>query len=254
MLLIDDRGHNPPLIPYFKPFGVEVESTIMDSSDIFFVGNGPSGNVNVGIERKRIADLVNSIRSERLTGFQLDGLLEYDLPALIVEGICRPGRGGELETLQGSGFRPLYTGRQMMLYREISNLLVTLQLVCGVQVIRTGGAEETAAFVSGLYQWFQKDWDQHKAHKGIYAPVAENPKLGGNGKVRLFTKRPKPSLVVKMASQLPGVDQKAWLVGERFKTPLEMVVASEVEWREIEGIGVKGAKKIVEALQDEHWT
>ena len=123
---IDDRGHQPPLLPYYKPYAVEATSLTMDAGDIFFCGNGPTGVVNVGIERKKIADLAGSIRSDRLAGLQLDGLVEYDIPILLVEGLWRAGRMGELETWSGTSFQPYYAGKQPVLYREMTNFLFSL--------------------------------------------------------------------------------------------------------------------------------
>ena len=265
MILIDDRGHIPPLLPYFKPYAIETEPVTMDASDIFFCGNGPTGTCTVGIERKRLADLTGSIRSTRLVGFQLDGLLEYDYPILLVEGIWRAGKSGELEILVGKEFRTHYVGRQVILYREVSNFLMTMNLVCGLTVIRTSSPEETAAFATGLYSWFAKEWDEHKAHMGIYAPVPDHPSINGHSHKLGLTRRPKPTLVTKMAAQVPGLDMRAWKVGEYFagQPPLAMCCPicatlhtqehtepSEKVWQEIEGIGKKGAKKIVEVLQN----
>ena len=248
-ILIDDRGHQPLLLPYFKPYAVEAESAIMDASDIFFVGNGPAGNCTVGIERKKLSDLSSSIRSERLVGFQLEGLWDYDFPMIVFEGIWRAGKHGELEVLKGNSFATHYVGQRPVLYRELSNFLVSMELTCGITVVHTSSAEETAAWAVGLYHWFRKEWDEHKAHLGIYAPVPEHPNFQGGHKLRLV-KRPKPTLVTKMAAQIPGLDQRAWKVGEFFSTPLEMASADEKTWQEIDGIGKKGAKTIVEALQN----
>lgn len=247
MIFIDDRGHDPALIPYFRPYAPQVESATLDAADIAFVGNGEDGPAYFGIERKRIRDLVSSIRTERFSGFQLDKLLEYEYPMLLVEGIWRCGRDGSLEILNGSGFQPYFLGRTVFLYREVSNFLLSMQLVTKLTVIRTGSAEETAAMVAGMYaSYTEKEWKQHKAGNGIYAPVPQAP--GSNGHKASLLRRPKPSLVTKMAAQIPGIDTKAWEVGKKFRTPEDMLNASEKEWTEIEGIGKKGAKNIVAVL------
>ena len=60
----------------------------MDYGDAMVTGNGPCGQVDIGIERKRIGDLVNSITTGRLSGHQLPGLLaQYYKVYIIVEGM-----------------------------------------------------------------------------------------------------------------------------------------------------------------------
>lgn len=241
MIRIDDRGHQPPLLPFFSPYDVEVLPEILDASDIEFCGLGPEGEAMVGAERKKIKDLVESLRSERLAGFQLAGLLEYQFPMLVVEGIWRPGEDGVLEVLSGGGFKTMrgYRDRPMM-YREIANLLLSVQLVWGVTVIRTASPQETAAAMVGMYKWFQKDWAEHQSHKAIYAPP---PQQDGNGRARMRVR--KASLATKIIAQFPGVDRKAWEVGEYFKEDKDLLMAAIVgrDWEEMRlALGIKEKK------------
>src|SRR5215471_7722117 len=130
MILIDERVGSKELLPYFKPFDVEAEICRLGFADAAFVGNGPDGIISIGIERKVLGDLLASMRAERLAGHQLDGLLEnYQVNYLIVEGICRPGRNGELEQIRGNDWRAIYIGRTPMLYREMDNFLTTMEAV-----------------------------------------------------------------------------------------------------------------------------
>lgn len=249
MILLDDRGHDPALLPYFHPYGVDVESTTMDASDVMFAGNGIDGQtVSIGLERKRVSDAASSIRSDRLAGFQLDGLMEFDFPFIILEGRFRPQRGTgllELWNWKDKAFKVHRVGRSPMMFSELIGFMWTMQLICGIRVMRTQDAEETAAQCVSLYHWFDKPWDKHKAHMGIYTPVPER-----NGHKAGMVRR-KPSLAVKIAAQLPGVDQKAWQVGEYFGGVDRMMNASRDDWREALGIKDKKSKtvdRIIEAL------
>src|SRR5437016_923212 len=128
ILLIDDRIGSRELLPHFKSFDVRTEVCHLESADAAFVGYGPDGPIYIGIERKVISDLVASIRSKRLSGHQLAGLIEnYDVSILLVEGIYRPGANGELETVTHWGWRPLYIGRQAVLYREVDNFITSME-------------------------------------------------------------------------------------------------------------------------------
>lgn len=240
-ILLDDRGHQPPLMPYFAPFDLHVESTEMDYSDLMFAGNGPNGTVSIGIERKRISDLINSMRSGRFSGFQLEGLLEFDYPILLVEGLWKPNPQTGLLEVMKHGFETFRVGQSNVMYSEVDNFINTFRFICGLQIIRTAGPEETARVVVDLAHWFQKDWKQHKAHLDIYAPV---PERNGNGHKAGLVRR-KASLAVKIAAQLPNVDQKAWQVGKYFGESVErMMAASAVEWGEALGIKDKKSKTV----------
>ena len=58
----------------------------------------------------------------------------------------------------------------------------------------------------------------------------------------------KPSLLRRLALELPGIDTKAVAVEKRFKSVWEMVNATEEEWMGIEGIGKLTAKSVWEVL------
>lgn len=223
------------------------------------MGNGPTDMIYVGIERKRLSDLVDSIRTERLSGHQLGGLLDYfNVVWLIVEGIFRCGPNGDLQIPRQRGQRTVwesyYCGRTPILYEEVDNFVTTMQMA-GMNYKRTAGPDETVKVVVDLYRWFSKEWKEHKGHLGIYAPIPEKNTFSP------LLSRPKANLITSMAAQLPGLYQRAWKVGTYFSTPLEMAcVVCAVghdkshegpcvkAWKEIDGIGSKGAKQIVEVL------
>jgi len=244
-ILLDSRAGSKELQPYFKPYAIPLEVCHLEYADAAFVGNGPDGPCYIGIERKTIGDLMNSLRSGRLGGHQLGGLIEnYDAAYLILEGILKPGNGGELLTSYGNGqWRPAYNGRTVMLYREVDNFLTTME-TAGLRVRKTAYITETACVIANLFAWWSKPFEDHKAHREIYAPV---PAAMNGRKLRLDV--PKPSLVVKVAAQLPGLDQKAWDVGKVFQSVEEMMQAGEKQWKAIPGIGKIGARKIMKAIQ-----
>jgi len=53
--------------------------------DFFIPGNGPEGRITVGVELKRVADLIQCMKDGRLTGHQIPGMLRmYDWSVLLV--------------------------------------------------------------------------------------------------------------------------------------------------------------------------
>ncbi len=182
------------------------------------------------------------MRSGRLSGHQIPGMLrEYDHVILLVEGVWRCGKDGALEVLHRE-WMPLRSGSKPVLYRELSNYLVSLEFVCGVVVQRCGSPQETAAYVTGLYEWFNKDWDDHRVQHVIYTGN------GAGGRRQGFSRR-EPGPVEIVASVLPGVATKAWEFGKMFKNVEELVAADEAKLQEIEGVGKITAKRIRHWLQ-----
>lgn len=238
--------------PYLKPYGIAVEIAKLDAGDVAFVGNGPNGDVSIGIERKVITDLVQCIRDRRLSGFQLigsetqPGLLEsYDYVYLVIEGIFKAGDKGVLYHYRHDDWEPLYLGSSPVLFLEVDSFLSSLELRAvtrigePVRVHRTGTIRQTAAHIATLYDnWTGKRWDQHHAHQDIYTRA---PQI--YGRKASFVK-PTINLVVKMAAQLQGVHSKAMAIGKKFKTPIDMVQATEKDWASIDGIGKVLAKRI----------
>jgi ERCC4-type nuclease len=96
--------------------------------------------------------------------------------------------------------------------------------------------------VSRYRWWNDKRWEQHHAHKEIYAPPPEQ-------KGRRLFGRQKVGIVEKMAAQIVGVDRRAFDVGKRFKTVKEMVNAKEKDWESVKGIGKVLAGKIYRQLR-----
>lgn len=246
-ILLDDRIGSKELLPYFKPYDIEVSLGHLDFADAMFWISGP-GNKQcmVGVEIKNIFDLVSSMRSNRLSGHQLPGLLDlYEFVVIVVMGIYKVGDDGELVVLKGKEWIALRTGNKPILWREVSNYLTTLEFKCGVIVKQTTGLKETAAYIVSLFHWGNdKEWDKHDSHNAIYIPdIADNPTRRGS-----FTRKT-VGPVELVASCLPGVSRKAWEFGKRFKTVAGMVQASEKELESVEGIGKTGARKIYNWLR-----
>lgn len=238
MLRLDSRTGSGELERLFKPYGIVPLLCRLDFGDMDWVGSGPAGECAVGVERKRIDDLIQSMESKRLSGHQLPGMARaYDYCYLVVEGIWKCGDDGRLMVRNGGWHQ------RGIAYRAVTSYLSTLQLRAGVNVWRSINEYETVHYVVDQYRWWtEKKWDCHRAHDTVYAPA--DPVQG-----RRLSFRPREiSLVEKVAMQLPGIDRKAQDVAKAFKSVKEMALASVGDWRKVKGIGETGAKKIVEAI------
>ena len=266
MLILDRRETD--LEPILRRHDVEVVVSELEFGDLLFTGNGPDGECMVGVERKRLSDLVNSMKDRRLSGHQLAGLWRsVDYVFLFLESVFRPGPHGEIEELRGRDWRPFYSvgkGGSAIAYAQVQSYLTSLEMLGNVVVRRSPNMNATAAQYAALYSWFQKPWGQHHAHSQIYTntpekghgtgwgtPHAHDEEFGKYGRGRAIVVGKPPSTCWRMASQLPGIDRRAEKVAEHFGSVRAMVEAGEKEWATIDGIGKITARAVVRAIREE---
>ncbi len=214
----------------------------LDYGDAAFTGSGPDGDVSVGIERKRIGDLLNSIATGRLSGHQLPGLLaEYDKVYLIVEGVWRGNpQTGEIEGPRRHGWAGISHGRTFH-YQDVWAYLTTLENT-GVTVRTTRNMGETCRMIENLEHWWNKGWERHKSHLAMHKVTHPTALL----------RTSQPSLIRRIASELPliGFDRSR-VVEACFKSVRDMINADEKTWANVPGIGKVTAKSVVKAVKGE---
>jgi ERCC4-type nuclease len=233
-IYIDKRVGSNELYAPLQARGVPVELTTLEFGDCCFIGHGPESPIVVGVERKRITDLLQSMTTGRLSGHQLPGLCEsYAFRWLLVEGVYRESRDGLVEIPRKHGTWELHRVQ----YAAVQNYLLTLTLRGGLHVQRTYSVQESAAWLEALYAWWtRKAWAEHRSHLALHQAAD----------YAVFVR---PTLVQRMAAQLPGIDEKAKDVAVRFHTVADMVAAGEPEWRSIPGIGKVTASRVHRALR-----
>lgn len=257
-MLILDRREPDDLVSAVRHLGVEVSVSELEFGDCAFAGNGENGDCMVGVERKKLDDLINCMRDRRLSGHQLRGLWQaYDYVWLCIEGVWRPGPAGEIEQLRGREWRAYFSSRDRhaVSFRQLAAFQDSLTLrsrsATGepLRIIRTQGVRETALRYAALYSGFvEKKWSDHHAHDQIYCPEPTMPKRGG----RAGLVQEKVTVAWKIAAQLPGLDGKRGLCAAKyFKTPRAMANANETDWQAVEGIGPKLAAGAVKAMTEE---
>lgn len=171
---LDSRVGSKELLAPLRKLGIPAQLTILDSADVAFTGNGWDGPVEVGIERKTIMDLVQSLRSGRLQGTshdqhsQLDRLHKtYDIAWLLVEGdMGGDRRFGKLMKAGGGATQRLPGG-----YTEdsLTKALLSLELRGGMRIKQTATLHQSAIFIGSLFHWFtDKLWDDHST---LHAPL-----------------------------------------------------------------------------------
>jgi len=241
MLLVDGREGSRDLLIPLKAEGLDAELAELEYADLCWMGNGPDGLAPVGIELKTLRDLLSSMRSGRLAGRQLPGMLAaYDYSYLIVEGPCRANpQTGILEEPRRGGWQELRLGASRFYFDDVELFLTSLDTLTPLRIRRTRSRTETMRMILLLYRWWQKPWEDHGSLKVIYGGPPPSPLPVEHSLVRRF------------AVQLPGVGwERSAAVEKSFASVAEMVAADEKRWQQVEGIGKVLSRRIVDAIHN----
>jgi ERCC4-type nuclease len=253
---VDKRIGSNHLAPLLGP---NAQLTMLDYGDCAFTGQGPTGEVAVGIELKRVADALACLSDGRFTSHQVPGLVQsYDRAYMIVEGLIRSGpegilqigyrypskESGRVEFWDGKNFGGYWadasSGRSRYTYRQFVNWLESISNMAGIKVIRTSCISETVQTILALESWWAKDWASHGSLHTFHEDRPDAALL-----IR-------PSLRRRIAAQLPGVGwQRSKDAASYFKTTRAMVMANPAEWARVEGIGKVTADKVVSAMESD---
>lgn len=242
MILVDDRVGARELKSEIKKLGLRVETRRLEFGDFAFAGNGPRGEVMVGIERKTVSDLINSFNSGRLSTHQLPGMVQtYPYRWVFVEGYWRPGRDNVIEVFKLWSEKPTKDGRGMMMvgawypavtqtaWSQLIGRTWNLEVEGACWVERTGTPRETAEVVGSLFRWWGKSWKDHRAHLGLEKGLTPDKIL--------FEKPSYPRL---FAGIFPGVEwTRSKAAAKHFGTIRRMANARPEEWKKIQGFGDK---------------
>ncbi len=196
----------------------------MQYGDIAFPGEGPEHPIPIGIERKKIPDVLQCITDGRFAGHQLPGLLaNYEVVYLIVEGDYGCATDGDL-LYRG---KHIPWGRKTWKYAGLESWLNTVDLRAGVRVRRTKDEKETVALIHALYSWWQEDWVDHRSHLEF-----DQPRFNSGDSGISFVR---PSPVRLVGKEIPGVGWvRSGQLDMYFQNVREMANAPLEKWAGVE--------------------
>lgn len=172
MLWVDNRVGSADLAEPLSRMGLPVDTTRLQFGDIMFEGKGNDDTtVLVGVELKKLPDLMQSLRDGRLAGYQLPGMLKaYDYRFLLVEGTWKPNKQGQLLVPGRHGqWQP---APSTMSVSELEKRVLTLELLGGLHVRHCTSRFSTLHFLSALYRWFtDQSMDRHTTHIVDHQPL-----------------------------------------------------------------------------------
>lgn len=239
MIYVDPRVGSGELTAPLMRLGVPVERTPLGFGDVCFSGNGPRGEIAIGVERKKLHDILDCIETARFASHQLPGLVQtYNRVFLLVEGewACHDREDILIEKYSGSWGVSKYRNRPVKyskLYRYLTGISLT-----GVAVTQSRDMTHTARNIFDIYQYFQKRWESHTS----LAECQVLPLSGISGKA---------TLAKEWAARLPGVGtKKAGAADMKFQTGYGIATATVEDWMELDGIGEKTAKEIVRKIRE----
>lgn len=151
--LVQSHRDHPTVLPKHLPVG-----------DFCFTGEGPKGPALIGVERKRIKDMLSSVRTGRMAE-QLVGMLNhYDYSFLVLEGTFRTNwYSGILEDKYGRDYSPVTVGKSTFLGLELESTVSSILATTPVRYIRTRNERETVEWLISLNHAFSKPWDRQLA-------------------------------------------------------------------------------------------
>ena len=250
MIHVDPRIGSAHLLPLLEARGLPTQLTRMDFADVAFNGHGPGSDVAVGIELKKLDDLIGSLTTKRFQAHQLPGMLRtYQWPLLIIEGEYRESLDGLIERGVQYGSRLNWLRhRSLMTYQRLEGTLYTLTFATGFRIIKTRSESHTVAEIARLYRWWQKPWADHKSHK-VGAKATPVSMAGATldpwfNRDRYFAE--------SVALQVPGLGEKrARAAAKHFRSVRRMAWAGTQAWTAVDGVGPVLAKKAHEVFGKE---
>lgn len=251
MLVDAATGSNELAAPLAK-LGLPVEVCHLDFGDIAFMGRGEHGApLYVGIEYKKVGELVGSLTTKRFQGHQLPGLaVGFDRRYLLVEGVWTHNERGQV--VVPSKFKShewmVMKGAPLAVTFELETFNITTRGGCEVHPVNT--RKDTLRWLLTCYRyWTDKDLDEHKSHLAIYTPDMDKGLLTPPSDFRAAVK-----------VLLPGIGYKASGIVEQWCNSSWRVLMSkrQDDWAELaipdakgntKRLGEKRAKAIMEKLK-----
>lgn len=239
-----------------KALGTMAIALPIPCGDVNFTGVGTGDKtILIVVERKKPGDLSQCIIDGRyLNQAQTAKTAGADVLVIIVEAVQLRSNpdDGLLEQLNW-GISPRTMKRcqvwepvkPTITYSRFDQYLTELAHLAGVIVKRTADVHETVAVIKSLWVNFQTAPDEHNSLHSVYTTPLQGTLLV------------KPSLVRRVAAELPGIGW-AWSksVLERFTSVQDMVDASVDDWAGLtcenngkkRRLGTKVANRVIEAL------
>lgn len=240
VVLIDYRRGSKELLTCapFDRCGVESDLT---SGDVCFVGNGPAGTVQVGVELKSLEDFISSTDNGRLQATQLKRMVkEYDVVWVLCYGRYRQApRSDQLQLHKAGEWRNMYLGKRPVHYGMLAGLAIELQEI-GVGWACVETKADAVDWLAQLVRWRSRPWKDHSALRVLdkSRQISKGRQDEGKGNDRRANRASlmpimddRIEMMANVASALPALGYwRAVAAAEHFTDVVSMVNASAEYW------------------------
>jgi ERCC4-type nuclease len=242
MVIIDDRAGSIELLdcPVLKDIAILGH---LDFGDVMLTGHGPDNStITVGIELKKIPDLVSSISTGRLGGHQLPGMARsYDYIWLLTYGQYRISKTNLLQTKRKTSWKTFKWGVKEVPWAYFEGTLLTYDFIGGMRHKHLSDINEAAAWITVMDRWLNKPWDKHKG-LNVFDKSRESAAIPNMNPVE--------EQMARVAAQLPAVGwERGWNAAKFFNSVEEMMNASHEEWRKVAGFGKVVADAVWQSIR-----
>lgn len=249
-LTLDYRVGSGDLEAPLRALNIPVAVGTLPFGDAQIVGRGEDDRpVLVGVEIKRVGDLLQSLVDKRFTGHQLPGLLKgYEHSWLLVEGVWNPNREGNLvifDTKTKTWKQPPWGDRPWK-YESLVGWLNSFAMRTKLRIAFSGDRTGTAAWLAAQWKWWGAAWESHDSHIAMYTKdlVDENPLVEFEATSKMYV----ANAILRNRGGGIGI-RKAKAASSRFDSIKTMINAPREEWEQIEGIGEVLAAKMVAEIE-----
>ena len=266
MILIDERDGSRDLLdmPALEGYAesarldFEVDGKMVPCGDAMLTGHGPGGStLTIGVECKKLPDLLSSISTGRLGGTQIPRMLKvFDVIFVLYYGVYRVGPDNMLQVRRFKRDRngnvkkvweSYRIGKRPVPWSYLEGFILSAQLKAVLDAGRplifkhVFDEHEAACWLRVLDAWLEKPWDKHRGlavfdrSRELSAPPDADP-------IEVQ--------IAKTAASLPAIDWvRGWAAARHFDSVAEMIDASQHEWMNIKGVGPVVAKSAHEAIR-----
>lgn len=228
MLLVDYREGSKDLKEPLRAMGLPVTAPEikddLDSGDLAWIGRGEKGEkIWIGIEFKKLGELMQSLRSNRVNEQALRMQHEFRFRYLMIEGELIMDKKGHM--MRRSAWNSVQEMPGLSA-GELFKRIYVLHIKFGLVPIFVPDRRMALKQIEFLYRvWTDQDQDQHKSHLGIYEPPLIVEPSGFVRTVKTF-----PECGLKIAAAAEKV----------FRTIRRAVNANADEWAAIETVDERG--------------
>ena len=259
VIFVDNRAGSVALVDH-SPLddAIVAQLTHLDSADAMFVGNGPTGNLLIGVEVKRIDELISAQQTGRLTT-QVERMLDtYGRNYLAYYGYIgtdvkdfvmweTDARAPCTYASFGAPIDDAGAGRKVP-FAYLFNLLSDLD-ESGIRCVHCNTYADVAIYIGRLYRSWTKPWAARTYLRTVdnSQPKPLIPRYAANK-----VEHERIKLFVAVASHLPGMGYvRALAVAKHFTSIHALFNASVLQLMSVDGIGKTGAKRLHAAMNAE---